>query len=85
MYGVSTDDVASHQAFTRKFGFNFPLLADPDQKICEAFGVQVSEDGCASRVTFLVSKEGTIFKVYPKVKAREHVPEVLAAFGAAPK
>ena len=78
VFGVSLDNVDSHKAFTEKFNLNFPLLADPDQKICEAYGVNVKDNKYAERVTFAIDKTGTVKKVFPKVTPKDHAKEVLA-------
>lgn len=75
--GVSTDDMASHQAFTEKYSLNFPLLVDTDATICEAFGVP--HDGGARRVTFLIGTDGTIARVWEKVSAATHRADVAEA------
>jgi len=79
--GVSVDDDASHKAFTEKHKLPFPLLADPDQKICKSFGVPVN-NGYASRVSFLIGPDGKIKKVYPKVDPALHADQILADAGS---
>jgi peroxiredoxin Q/BCP len=76
VYGVSTDDAASHKAFANKYNLNFTLLADPDKKITQAFGV-LTAMGYASRVTFIV-QDGIVKHVWPKVNVEGHSKEVLA-------
>lgn len=78
VYGVSLDSVESHKAFSDKNKFTFPLLSDPDQKICAAYGVTVKDNKYPERVTFAVDKEGTVKKVFPKVVPNGHAKEVLA-------
>jgi thioredoxin-dependent peroxiredoxin len=83
--GVSTDSVKSHDKFVEKFQLPFPLLADEDKKIVEAYGVwgQKSFMGVkymgTSRVTFLIGPDGRIRKIWPKVKPVHHAAEILAA------
>lgn len=77
VYGVSVDDVESHQKFAAKQSFNFPLLADTGEKVCAAFGVKVQDGKYPERVTFVVAKDGVIKKVYPKVNPKDHATEVL--------
>lgn len=80
--GVSTDDQASHRAFTEKYALNFPLLVDTDGAICDAFGVP--HDGGARRVTFLIDTNGRIARVWEKVSVLSHrddVSEAIAALG----
>ncbi len=81
--GVSADDIASHQKFADKYGLSFPLLADTDTKVSQAYGVWKERDMFGkkymgvNRETFLIDKEGIVRKVWPKVKAAEHAQEVL--------
>ncbi len=79
--GVSLDTVDSHKAFCTKDNLTFKLLADPDHKAIDAYGVPVmSMAGMhyAKRETFLISPEGKIVKVWPDVKVENHSTEVLA-------
>jgi thioredoxin-dependent peroxiredoxin len=83
--GVSRDSVDSHRKFKEKFDFPFPLLADTDSKLCDAFGVIVEKNmygkksmGVA-RSTFLIDPDGKIVKVWPKVKVEGHAAEVLSS------
>jgi peroxiredoxin Q/BCP len=74
--GVSEQDDASHQAFALKYELPFALVADTDGKIAKAFGVPVN-NGYASRMSFLIGKDGKIKKVYPKVNPEGHTQEIL--------
>jgi len=82
--GVSLDDVDSHQAFADKFSLPFPLLADTDASVSTAYGVYKEKNfyGKKSmgieRTTFVIGPEGTIVKVFPRVKADTHGEDVLA-------
>jgi thioredoxin-dependent peroxiredoxin len=86
--GVSPDSVASHEKFTTKFKLPFPLLADPDKEIVQAYGVWGEKSFMGRkylgtlRMTFLIGPDGRIRKIWPKVKPEEHAPEVLAALQA---
>ncbi|HEV3088550.1 MAG TPA: thioredoxin-dependent thiol peroxidase [Candidatus Elarobacter sp.] len=83
--GVSRDDVAAQKKFAEKYGLNFPLLADTESVICDAFGVIVEKNmyGKKSvgiqRSTFLVGADGTIAKVWPRVSVEGHDAAVLEA------
>jgi thioredoxin-dependent peroxiredoxin len=82
--GVSMQDVKSHQAFCTKENLTFKLLADPDGKVVDEYGVQIHTMGpqgekIASRVTYLISPSGKVVKVWPDVKVQNHSAEVLAA------
>lgn len=84
--GVSRDSVASHQKFKEKYGIPYRLLADTEQKLCDAFGVIVEKNmyGKKSlgvqRSTFLF-EGGKIVRVWPKVNVEGHAADVLAAIG----
>jgi thioredoxin-dependent peroxiredoxin len=83
--GVSPDDAKSHTKFIEKFSLPFPLLADTDHKISEAYGVWVEKSMYGKkymgveRSTFLISPEGQLTHIFRKVKPAEHAAEVLAA------
>ena len=85
--GVSTQDEKSHQAFTRKYKLNFPLLADTDGKVGRAYGTLgggglisklKTAAGMADRVTFVIDEKGTIAQVIDKPSVASHAEEVLA-------
>ena len=83
--GVSTDPVKSHKKFADKFSLPFPLLADEEKKIVEAYGVWGEKSFMGRkymgthRVTFLIGPDGKIAKIWPSVKPEEHPAEVLEA------
>ncbi|MBS1912439.1 MAG: peroxiredoxin [Bacteroidetes bacterium] len=81
IFGVSTDDQASHQAFTQKYGLNFPLLVDADRTICNLYGVPV-DDRWAQRTTFLIDRNGVINRVWEQVRVIGHAAEVQEAAAA---
>jgi thioredoxin-dependent peroxiredoxin len=83
--GVSPDTVKSHQKFKEKYHLPFTLLADPDHKVCELYGVWGKKkmygkeyDG-VFRTTFVVDGNGKIKKVFENVKPQEHATQVLEA------
>ncbi len=78
IFGVSTDDVDSHRAFAEEHGLPFPLLADTDAHIADAYGVS-HEGGYAQRVTFIIDSSGTIARVFADVDPGVHADEVLSA------
>lgn len=85
VWGVSVDSVKSHQKFTEKFKLPFPLLADEEKKVVNAYGVWGEKVFMGRkyqgihRVTFLIGPDGRIKQIWPKVKPEEHAAEVLAA------
>jgi thioredoxin-dependent peroxiredoxin len=85
LLGISADKVDSQARFRDKYGLNMPLLADPDKKIIEAYGVFTEKNMYGRKVmgiertTFIIGKDGTIKKVFPKVKVDGHIEEVMEA------
>ncbi len=76
--GVSVQDVKSHKAFTKKYGLNFLLLADPHKKVVKMYGVYNAKWEMANRVTFLINPKGRIVKIYPKVDPKVNAEQVIA-------
>lgn len=85
--GVSTQDAASHGAFTRKFDLNFPLLADTDGMVARAYGVLGGAGlvsrlktalRLADRVTFVIDEQGRVAHVITRPDVSRHAEEVLA-------
>jgi len=80
--GISVDDVASHKRFHQRYNLGFTILADPDKKVSELYGVK-SGLGFAKRVTFVIDSRGIIRKIYPDVDVSTHAQEVLSFLQAA--
>src|SRR6266436_4227064 len=76
--GVSFDSVESHKAFIAKYNLPFVLLADTDKKVAKAYGVADDSSEVASRVTFVIDKNGKIAFVDPKVNPGTHAAELRA-------
>ena len=85
VFGVSADSVDSHQRFSKKFSLNFPLLSDESKATIQAYGVWKEKSMYGrkymgiERTTVLIDKDGTIMRVFPKVKVDGHYAEVLDA------
>ena len=77
--GVSFDSPESHQKFISKFSLNFPLLADTDGKIADAYGVRMSGRNMARRVSFLIGLDGKIAHVTDSPNAEMHLSEMKEA------
>jgi len=83
--GVSPDDVESHRKFKRKYELPYTLLADTEHAVAEAYGVWQLKSMFAvkywgnARTTFLVAPDGTVARVFEKVKPAEHGDELAAA------
>lgn len=76
VYGVSVDDVDSHEAFAEKHDIEFDLLADPEGDVAEAFDVERQASGVTNRTTFVIV-DGMIYDVYTGVDPAGHAREVL--------
>jgi peroxiredoxin Q/BCP len=89
--GVSPDDTKSHMKFATKYSLPFPLLADTERKVCDAYGVWGEKSLYGrkflgvTRATFVIDTEGKVAHVWPKVKVDGHVQEILQTLkGSAP-
>ncbi|MEZ4446889.1 MAG: peroxiredoxin [Polyangiaceae bacterium] len=78
VFGVSTQDEASHKAFIDKYELPFPLVVDTDGSIAAAFEVPL-KGGFAARQSFLVGKDGKLAAVWRDVDPATHAETVLAA------
>jgi len=81
--GVSPDSADSHEKFISKFNLPFVLLADPDKKICQKYGVWQEKSIYGKktmgvvRTTFIIDKKGKIAHIFEKVKPEGHEEEIL--------
>ncbi len=83
LLGVSADDQKAQAKFRDKFNFPFPLLADEDKSVIEAFGVWGPKnfmgreyDGI-HRTTFVIDENGIIDEVISDVKTKAHADQIL--------
>ena len=83
--GVSPDGVKSHGKFRQKYDLPFPLLADEDHAVAEAYGAWGEKSMYGRkyfgilRTTFIIDETGRVARVFEKVKPKGHAAEVLAA------
>ena len=83
--GVSKDDAKKHAKFTEKYDLKVPLATDADGSVCEAFGTWTQKSMYGrkymgiDRATFLIDRDGTVARVWRKVKVPGHAEEVLEA------
>jgi peroxiredoxin Q/BCP len=83
--GISKDRVKDQKKFKDKYSLPYPLLADEEKKLCEAFGVLKEKNLYGrktmgiERTSFLINPQGRIAKIFPKVKPEGHAEEVLAS------
>lgn len=86
--GISPDEPASQLAFDEKFSLGFPLLADTDHAVADAWGTWGEKKLYGKvymgivRSSFLIDEEGRIEQVWYRVKPDQTVPEAKAALGA---
>ncbi len=84
--GVSADTEKKHKNFETKFSLPFPLLADVDHKIIEAYGVWGEKTLFGRkymgilRTTFLINEQGKIDHIIDDVKAKDHSAQILSAW-----
>jgi peroxiredoxin Q/BCP len=89
--GVSPDEVTKHKKFENKYDLPFTLLADPELKIIEKYGVWGEKSMYGKkymgliRTTFLIDDKGVIRKIFSKPKTKEHSEEILEAWKALDK
>jgi len=87
--GISPDDEAAHVKFKDKYSLPFTLIADPEHEVAERYGTWGEKRYMGktywgvSRTTFLVAADGTVAKVFHKVKPDQHAADVLAALASA--
>ena len=83
--GVSPDDEGSHQKFREKYNLPFSLLADPQHKIIEKYGVWGEKNLYGRkyvglhRTTFVIDEDGKIEKIFLRPKNKAHAEEIIAA------
>ncbi len=81
--GVSRDSLKSHHTFIEKLSIGYPLITDPDEKLCDYFGVMKEKSMYGrkymgvERSTFLIDPEGVLRYEWRKVTVQCHVDAVL--------
>ncbi len=85
VFGVSADDTASHAEFAAKYGLNFPLLADVDREVIDAYQAwgEKERDGVRyegiMRITYLIDPQGMIAQTWTVEESEAHADEVREA------
>jgi len=83
IYGISKDNIKSHDKFRDKYKIKFNLLADEEIKILKKYKVWGKKKFMGrefmgiNRTTFLIDKKGKIIKIWENVKVKDHAKEVL--------
>jgi peroxiredoxin Q/BCP len=76
--GISSDSIASHEKFIKKYRLPFILLSDSDKKIRTLFGVKANLFGLLpGRVTYVADKNGIVQLVFDSLMASNHIPKAL--------
>ena len=84
LLGVSADSQKKQTNFKEKYNFPFPLLADEDKTLINAFGVwgpkkfMGKEYDGIHRTTFIIDEKGKVDRVIDKVKTKDHAAQILA-------
>jgi len=83
IFGISRDNLVSHEKFKQKYNFSFELISDENESVCNLFGV-IKEKNLygrkylgIERSTFLIDEEGKLIAEWWKVKAKGHAQSVL--------
>ena len=79
VFGISADTTSSHGRFKSKYSLPFTLLADPEHKLAEPYGVGREGKRSYERSTFVIDADGYVAKVMRRVNPDRHADEVLAA------
>jgi peroxiredoxin Q/BCP len=83
IYGISRDSLRSHESFKTKLGLPFELISDPEEAVCQQFGVMKMKQMYGKTVrgiersTFVIDATGQLVKEWRGVKVAGHVDEVL--------
>ena len=84
--GVSPDSVKRHQKFIDKYDLPFSLIADEQKEVIRAYGVwgpkkfMGKEYDGVHRTTFVIAENGTIEKIFTKVKTKDHSNQILESY-----
>jgi peroxiredoxin Q/BCP len=83
--GISPDTETKQKKFEQKYKLPFPLIADPENKITDLYGVHEMKKLFGReymgilRTTFILNEKGKIVKIFPKPKNKAHAEEILAS------
>ena len=83
VFGISRDDLKSHNKFKKKYKIKFDLLADDEIKIVKSYRIWTKKKFMGRefmgviRSTFLIDPKGKIIKIWDNVKVKDHAKEVL--------
>ena len=75
VFGVSTDSKSAIKEFISDYNLNFTLLSDENKEVSKIYGV-LNDSGKASRVTFIIDKNGNLFQILNDVNVETHADQV---------
>lgn len=78
--GVSVNSVADQAKFREKYNLNFPLLADEEAEVTEAFGVKRGILPMSRRITFLITPEAKIGAIIESIDVNDHANQILTVY-----
>lgn len=81
-FAASTDTPQKNKEFAESLGVDYPLLADPETKTAESYGVRIPILGLAKRWTFYIGKDGKIAAIDKAVKPPTSAEDVIAQLDA---
>jgi peroxiredoxin Q/BCP len=81
-FAISTDDAPTNKKFADSLSCDYPILADPDKKVAEAYGVLMPDAGYANRWTFYIGPDGKILDIDKKVNPQTAGPDLAAKLDA---
>lgn len=83
VFGISRDSVASHCKFIDKYGYQFELLSDPEEMLCQLFDVIKEKNMYGKKVmgiersTFVIDGHGNLIGEFRKIKPEGHAEKML--------
>lgn len=77
-FTASCDKVEDNQRFAKSLDLDYVILSDPDGKVAQAYGIYNADRKLASRVTFIIGKDGKILHVDTKVDVQNHGKDIAA-------
>lgn len=75
-FAASVDPVEDNKKFVEKFGYDFPILSDPEKKVATAYGVVDEKQPRARRWTFFIDKDGVVRSIDKNVNTTAHGEDI---------
>ncbi len=77
-FTASCDTVEKNTEFAKSLEVDYPILSDPSGKVAKAYGIYAADRNIASRVTFIIGKDGKILAIDKKVATESHGADIAA-------